>query len=330
MRLHVRIVEAEDLPKMDVFGSVDPYCQLQVTTVKKVERTKTIRNNKHPIWNEEFHFPIHDLSTDTLYLLLKDYDKVSNDDPISKIQIPIYTLPKSTVIDKWITMIPVKRVKKGGKLRVVLHLGKLNEKPFHPDQTFDENLLGLDNKQQIPNQQYQSGQMMQALTQQYPSEQMMQIPIQQYQSGQMIQTPMQQYSSGQMMQMSIQQIPSGQMIQTPMQQYPYGQMMQMPMQQYPSNQMMQMPMQQVSSDQMIQAPMQQYSYGQMMQMPMQQYPSGQMMQMPLQQYPSGQMMQLPMQQYSSGQMIQMPMQQYPSGHINNGMQMQQSNIHQQN
>ena len=323
MRLHVRIVEAENLPKMDVFGTVDPYCQLQLTSTRKVERTKTIRQNKHPVWNEEFHFTVQDLSTDTLYLLLKDYDKVSNDDPISRAQIPLSTLPMSKVEDKWIDMIPLKRVKKGGKLRIVIHLGKMNEKPFHPEQTFDMNIVG---QQQIPMQQIPSGMLQsgqQIPMQQYPSGAMMQMPAQQIPSGMMTQgtmqqIPMQQYPSG-----SMQQIPSGMMTQ--------GTMQQMPMQQYPSGSMQQIPSGMMTQGTMQQMPMQQYPSGSMQQMQM---PSNMMMQPQMQQIPSGMMMQqMPTQHYPSGPVMgpamqQMPMQQYPSGPMfQQGMQMQPSNIY---
>lgn len=276
MQLHVRVIEAEGLPKMDVFGSVDPYCQLQVNTVQKVERTKTIKNCKHPVWNEEFHFPVHDISTDTLYLLLKDYDRVSNDDPISKAKIPIYTLKMSQVVDEWITMIPVKNVKKGGKLRVVLHLGKLNEKPFHPDQTFDEKVLNFDHSKSQINQTQQNyaGQMINNSTihsnqtqQNYAGHTINNYANQQYSVNQM-----QHYSSNQM-NPQMQQCQFGQMMQMPVQQYTMqhyspnqmmnaqGQTMMFPAQQYSTYQM---PMQQYYQGQMIQAPMQQYQYDQVM------------------------------------------------------------------
>lgn len=281
MQLHVRVIEAEGLPKMDVFGSVDPYCQLQVNTVQKVERTKTIKNCKHPVWNEEFHFPVHDISTDTLYLLLKDYDRVSNDDPISKAKIPIYTLKMSQVVDEWITMIPVKNVKKGGKLRVVLHLGKLNEKPFHPDQTFDEKVLNFDHSKSQINQTQQNyaGQMINnsiihsnQTQQNYAGHTINNYANQQYSVNQMQQIPMQHYSSNQM-NPQMQQCQFGQMMQMPVQHYTMqhyspnqmmnaqGQTMMFPAQQYSTYQM---PMQQYYQGQMIQAPMQQYQYDQVM------------------------------------------------------------------
>ena len=131
-KLNVRIVEAKGLPKMDVIGSVDPYCQLYIGDRTQMKQTRTIRQNKNPIWNQEFQFSIKDFYNESLTVILKDFDKVSADDPISKLQIPLKTLQMSTVKDNWYDMIPFKRVKKGGKLRLVLHLGPNNEKPFDP------------------------------------------------------------------------------------------------------------------------------------------------------------------------------------------------------
>jgi hypothetical protein len=129
--LHVKVVEAEDLPKMDVIGKVDPYCLLQVSGGTPLQRTKVINKNYHPVWNEVFHFDVPSLG-ERLVILLKDRDKGSDDDPISKFYIQLDTLVVGDVIDKWFDLIPVPGVKKGGRIRLIIHLANRGDSPFVP------------------------------------------------------------------------------------------------------------------------------------------------------------------------------------------------------
>ena len=130
MQLHVRVVEATDVPKMDFFGKADPYCLLQLSSSSTVRKTKVCETTYSPVWNEEFHFPVTNQATDVLHILMKDRDRGCADDPISQIEIPLATLAQGNVIDKWYDMKPVKGVKKGGRLRLVLHLANSGMTPF--------------------------------------------------------------------------------------------------------------------------------------------------------------------------------------------------------
>lgn len=130
MELHVRVVEAQDIPKMDIFGKADPYCILQMSSSSSSIKTKVCTNTYTPVWNEEFHFTVVNQSTDSLHILMKDRDRGMADDPISKLQIPISTLSVGYVLDKWYSMNPVKGISKGGRLRLVLHLAHHGMTPF--------------------------------------------------------------------------------------------------------------------------------------------------------------------------------------------------------
>ena len=118
---HIKVVEATDIPKMDLFGKADPYCILRFNDKKKC-RTKTIDNTYKPVWNEEFHFEIEDLMTDHLVILIKDEDTGKSDDPISKLVLNLADFEPNTVIEKWFSAVPVKGVKKGGKIRLKIHI----------------------------------------------------------------------------------------------------------------------------------------------------------------------------------------------------------------
>jgi hypothetical protein len=62
--LKVTAVEARGLAKADFFGKSDPFCELRIVspypTRGTVQRTRTIKCNLNPVWNESFTFhPLH-------------------------------------------------------------------------------------------------------------------------------------------------------------------------------------------------------------------------------------------------------------------------------
>ena len=142
MQLHVRVVEATDVPKMDFFGKADPYCLLQLSSSSTVRKTKVCESTYSPVWNDEFHFPVTNQATDSLHILMKDRDRGCADDPISQISIPLATLAQGNVIDKWYDMQPVRGVKKGGRLRLVLHLANTGMTPFQQMQMMPPPMMG--------------------------------------------------------------------------------------------------------------------------------------------------------------------------------------------
>lgn len=71
--LEVEIVEAENVPRMDLFSASDPYVRL-FTRVGRQYSTQVVQNSKSPVWNERFmtlvHYPESQLAT----FILMDYD----------------------------------------------------------------------------------------------------------------------------------------------------------------------------------------------------------------------------------------------------------------
>ena len=132
LTLHIRVVEAKDVPKMDVFGKADPFCILQLTSSRQLVKTKVIKSTYTPFWDETFHFPVKDVVDNILQIVMKDADAGSSDDPISKLNIQISTLEVDKVTDKWYPMIPYPSVKKGGQIRLCIHLAPESSLPFKP------------------------------------------------------------------------------------------------------------------------------------------------------------------------------------------------------
>jgi len=121
--LKVILLEAENVPKMDVGGWADPFCFLQMAGQKEIMRSKTINNTKHPIWDERFQFRVANKQHDVLHILMKDHDSLSADDEISKLEIPLAPLNIGQPVLHWFPMTPVPGVDaRDIRLRMILEL----------------------------------------------------------------------------------------------------------------------------------------------------------------------------------------------------------------
>ncbi|KAH0786328.1 XYPPX repeat family protein [Histomonas meleagridis] len=128
MQLHVRVIEALDIAKMDISKS-DPYCVISVSSSNDTRRTRVIENSLKPMWNEEFHFNIPNPSNSALKILMRDKD-ICKDDDMAHLEVQLCSLPVGQVVDQWYNMIPAHRVKKGGRLHLILHLAPNGCPPF--------------------------------------------------------------------------------------------------------------------------------------------------------------------------------------------------------
>ena len=130
MQLHVRVVEATNIAKMDLVKS-DPYCIVSVPESNSTQRTRVIQNSLTPKWNEVFHFSISNPSSATLHIEMKDEDVIKND-KMATLSIQVCSLPPGQVVDQWYNMTPASGVKKGGNLHLVLHLAPQGAPAFVP------------------------------------------------------------------------------------------------------------------------------------------------------------------------------------------------------
>jgi hypothetical protein len=75
--LHVNVVRAVKLLKMDLLGTSDPYVKLSLTGDKLPAKKTTIkRKNLNPEWNEKFKIVVKDPQSQVLQLQVYDWDKV--------------------------------------------------------------------------------------------------------------------------------------------------------------------------------------------------------------------------------------------------------------
>lgn len=81
--LHVNVIRATKLLKMDVIGASDPYVKLRLSGEKlPAKRTSIKRKNLNPEWNEKFKLIVKDPETQALELQVYDWDKVGSHDKL--------------------------------------------------------------------------------------------------------------------------------------------------------------------------------------------------------------------------------------------------------
>ncbi|XP_029697440.1 synaptotagmin-1-like isoform X3 [Takifugu rubripes] len=102
--LVVGILQAAELPAMDVGGSSDPYVKLYLLPDKKKKfETKVHRKNLDPNFNETFSFkvPYTELGGRTLVMTVYDFDRFSKHDAIGAVKIPMSTADFSQSLEEW-------------------------------------------------------------------------------------------------------------------------------------------------------------------------------------------------------------------------------------
>ncbi|KAI9086873.1 hypothetical protein K1719_031196 [Acacia pycnantha] len=75
--LHVNVIRALKLLKMDLLGTSDPYVKLSLSGDKLPAKKTTIKKrNLNPEWNEKFKLVVKDPASQVLQLQVFDWDKV--------------------------------------------------------------------------------------------------------------------------------------------------------------------------------------------------------------------------------------------------------------
>eukprot|EP00063_Salmo_salar_P005573 XP_013980408.1 PREDICTED: synaptotagmin-1-like [Salmo salar] len=100
----VGILQACDLPAMDVGGSSDPYVKLYLLPDKKRKfETKVHRKTLNPTFNETFTFkvPYNELGGRTLVMTVYDFDRFSKHDAIGALRVPMSSLDFSQMTQEW-------------------------------------------------------------------------------------------------------------------------------------------------------------------------------------------------------------------------------------
>jgi len=105
--LRVTVVEARNLPKMDLIQSTDGYCLVflsepygESVTGAVTFRTETVLNSVNPVWNADMELPIMPGAT-ALTVAVFDFDSISKDDLVGVVHVHLAELDVWVQQDKW-------------------------------------------------------------------------------------------------------------------------------------------------------------------------------------------------------------------------------------
>eukprot|EP00124_Ichthyophonus_hoferi_P000833 Ihof_evm3s35 gene=Ihof_evmTU3s35 len=95
--LLVNLYSCENLPKVDTFGSCDPFLKLYVGKLKinekpdsrMVVRTEVFQNEMHPAYNRSFWFPVYNFDDETLYINAYDADTIGGGSSLGETELDL-------------------------------------------------------------------------------------------------------------------------------------------------------------------------------------------------------------------------------------------------
>ncbi|XP_022966785.1 synaptotagmin-3-like [Cucurbita maxima] len=131
--LHVKVVRATKLLRMDILGTSDPYVKLRLIGGGPAKKTSVKMRNLNPVWNEKFKLLVHDPKSQVLQLKVYDWDKVGGHDRLGMQLVPLNMLTpyntKELVLDlqKNTDINDPQNKKPRGKLEVELMYTPLRE-----------------------------------------------------------------------------------------------------------------------------------------------------------------------------------------------------------
>ncbi|KAH3727087.1 hypothetical protein DPMN_053014 [Dreissena polymorpha] len=102
--LSVGVIQAADLPGMDMSGTSDPYVKVYLLPDKKKKHeTKVHRKTLNPVFNETFIFkvPFAEVAAKTLVFAVYDFDRFSKHDQIGQVQVPLNQVDLGKTLEEW-------------------------------------------------------------------------------------------------------------------------------------------------------------------------------------------------------------------------------------
>lgn len=103
-QMTVGVIQATELPALDMGGTSDPYVKVFFLPDKKKKfETKVHRKTLNPVFNETFTFkiPYQELGGKTLCLSIYDFDRFSKHDIIGEVKVPMNTVDLGQPFEEW-------------------------------------------------------------------------------------------------------------------------------------------------------------------------------------------------------------------------------------
>lgn len=130
MKLNLKIVEADNIPKMDLIGKADPFVTVFLTESKATDKTEYKSKTYTPKWDKQMFLEVVSLSEFAKFEL-RDHDANGKHDLIGTFQRRIKDFQPGIVVDEWINVDKAKGVKKVARIHIVSHLAYADMCPFY-------------------------------------------------------------------------------------------------------------------------------------------------------------------------------------------------------
>ena len=127
LRLHVKVIKAKGFPQMNIVDGTNPFCIVKVA--EREQRTSIIRNSLTPKWEQEFHFDVRNAPLQDLEIVLCSSEK-EQDIEISNFILPLRYIPRDTLSDQWVDLIPIRSIQHAGSVHLLLHFATPDKTPF--------------------------------------------------------------------------------------------------------------------------------------------------------------------------------------------------------
>jgi len=116
--LEVIIVEGRDLKDQDLVGQNDAYVEIYLDKKYK-QRTTTISNSNHPVWNERFTFNLQK-GDDTIHFHVYDADVVGRDS-IGSAKTKLKHVFDDGKFDEWVKLPAHLGLSSHGEIHVIMN-----------------------------------------------------------------------------------------------------------------------------------------------------------------------------------------------------------------
>ncbi|KAK9126664.1 hypothetical protein Scep_015510 [Stephania cephalantha] len=125
--LHVKVIRALKLLKMDLLGTSDPYVKVSLSGERLPSKKTSVKmKNLNPEWNEEFKLIVKDPESQFLQLRVFDWEKVGSHDKLGMQIVPLNLLSpnvtQSFTLDLVKSMDPKHNQKKKPRGKIVVDL----------------------------------------------------------------------------------------------------------------------------------------------------------------------------------------------------------------
>ena len=132
MELHVNAVEASELPKTEFLTASDTYLSLQLTGTSAIQKTTVIESTQNPIWNQEFHFALHDPQSQKIVGSIQARNIISEDYTLGTFEVPLNNLKIGEIVDKWFKIQVSPGFKPGSTVRIIVQIAPIGHPAFQP------------------------------------------------------------------------------------------------------------------------------------------------------------------------------------------------------